>query len=50
MPVGPEDVDADGKITLTEFTARSNEAFARADTNKDGTVTIAEIQAKGGPR
>jgi Ca2+-binding EF-hand superfamily protein len=48
---GPGDADNDGKVTLAEFTARPNEAFARADANKDGTVTIAELQALArGPR
>ena len=42
---------ADGKITFSEFTSRPNEAFTRADSNKDGTVTIAELQAlPRGPR
>jgi hypothetical protein len=48
---GPADADNDGKITFAEFTARPNEAFARADANKDGAVTIAELQAMpAGPR
>jgi Ca2+-binding EF-hand superfamily protein len=51
MRAGPGDADGDGKITFAEFAARSSEAFARADANKDGTVTIAELQAMpAGPR
>lgn len=42
---GRGDADADRKITFAEFSARGAEAFAQADTNKDGTVTIAELQA-----
>jgi hypothetical protein len=41
---GPLDADSDGKITLTEFTARSAEVFDRADLNNDNVVTIAELQ------
>lgn len=38
--------DGDAKpVSLTEFSARGVEAFTRADGNKDGTVTIAELQA-----
>ncbi len=32
-------------VSLTEFSARGVEAFTRADANKDGTVTISELQA-----
>ena len=32
-------------VTLAEFTASGVEAFTRADTNKDGTVTVTELQA-----
>ena len=32
-------------MTFAEFSAPGAEAFARADTNKDGTVTITELQA-----
>jgi len=42
---GQRDADADGKMTFAEFSAPGAEAFARADTNKDGTVTITELQA-----
>ncbi len=45
---GPLDDDADGKVTFAEFSAGPLEAFARADANKDGTVTIAELQALHG--
>jgi Ca2+-binding EF-hand superfamily protein len=48
MRAGPLDADNDGKLTFAEFTARANEAFTRADTNKDGTITIAELQANAG--
>ena len=47
--IGP-DADNDGKISFAEFTARGAEAFTRADANKDGTITIAELQALRGPR
>jgi Ca2+-binding EF-hand superfamily protein len=39
------DVNGDGTLSLNEFSARGAEAFARADTNKDGAVTIQELQA-----
>jgi Ca2+-binding EF-hand superfamily protein len=42
---GPADADGDGKLTFSEFNARATEAFSQADTNKDGVVTIAELQA-----
>ncbi len=45
---GPLDDDADGKITFAEFSDGPQQAFARADANKDGTVTIAELQAMHG--
>ena len=35
----------DGKLTFAEFAARGVEGFTRADANKDGTVTVAELQA-----
>lgn len=38
--------DDDAKpVSFTEFSARGIEAFTRADANKDGTVTISELQA-----
>lgn len=39
------DADGDGKVSLAEFSARALEGFNKADTNKDGVVTIAELQA-----
>jgi Ca2+-binding EF-hand superfamily protein len=42
--IGP-DADGDGKASLAEFSSRAVEGFNRADTNKDGVVTIAELQA-----
>jgi hypothetical protein len=44
--LGP-DADADGKVSLAEFSARAVEGFTLADTNKDSAVTIAELQAAG---
>ena len=48
LRAGPADANGDGKLTFEEFAAQRNEAFARADTNKDGTVTLAELQARAG--
>ena len=48
-PDGP-DGPSDGKVTFTDFGKRPAEAFAKADANKDGTVTIAELQALHGSR
>ncbi|MEQ1610919.1 MAG: calcium-binding protein [Hyphomonadaceae bacterium] len=42
---GPRDADSNGNLTFAEFSARGAAAFVNADTNKDGTVTIAELQA-----
>jgi len=42
---GPQDADSNGDLTFAEFSSRSAAVFANADTNKDGTVTIAELQA-----
>jgi EF hand len=42
---GKPDGDDRKPISLTEFSAPGAEAFARADANKDGVVTIAELQA-----
>lgn len=50
LRAGPADADGDGRLTFAEFTARPREAFTRADGNKDGTVTIAELQTMSGPR
>lgn len=45
------DGDNDGRISFAEFSARGTETFTLADANKDGTVTIAELQAlPRGPR
>ncbi len=40
------DADAVGKVSFAEFSARAVAAFDSADTNKDGVVTIAELQAR----
>lgn len=37
--------DRDASVSFADFAARGAEAFARADANKDGTITIAELQA-----
>lgn len=37
--------DADRSVSFDDFSARGVEAFARADANKDGVVTIVELQA-----
>jgi Ca2+-binding EF-hand superfamily protein len=42
---GGPDADGNGTVTFSEFSARPTEAFARADANKDGAVTIAELQS-----
>lgn len=54
-PRGPRpdqhaDADADAKVTFAEFSKGPTEAFTRADANKDGAVTIAELQALPGGR
>lgn len=41
---GP-DADADGTVSLAEFSAGATAAFTRADTNKDGVVTVTELQS-----
>lgn len=46
--MGPGDANADGKLSLDEFSARSLAVFDRADTDKNGTVTIAELRAASG--
>jgi len=38
-------INAGGTLTLAEFTARGAESFARADANKDGAVTVTELQS-----
>ncbi len=43
---GPADRDQAARaVSFEDFSARGVEAFARADVNKDGAVTIAELQA-----
>lgn len=43
---GPDgDGPRDAKLTFEEFAKRGQEAFTRADTDKNGTVTISELQA-----
>ena len=44
------DADHDGAIALAELTADADRAFAIYDTNQDGTVTAAELQARGDVR
>lgn len=44
------DTKADGTLTLGEFSARGAEVFTKADANKDGVVTVTELQAMGPPR
>jgi Ca2+-binding EF-hand superfamily protein len=39
------DANKDGAVTLEEFTNRPNEAFAAADTNKDGVIDKSEADA-----
>lgn len=39
------DTDADGKVSFAEFSSPALAAFDRADANKDGSVTITELQA-----
>lgn len=49
-PVKPADANADGTLTLGEFSARGTEAFSKADANKDGVVTVTELQMMGPTR
>ncbi len=44
-PAKRADVNADRNLTLGEFSARGAEAFTKADTNKDGVVTVTELQS-----
>jgi Ca2+-binding EF-hand superfamily protein len=48
----PGGASDDHKLTYDAFSKRPLEAFAKADTNKDGMVTIAELQTQpsGPPR
>ena len=49
--MGPADVNGDGKLSFEEFAARDVAAFERADADKNGVVTIAELRAlAGAPR
>lgn len=45
VDAGKDATAKDTKISFADFSARGAEAFARADANKDGTVTVAELQA-----
>jgi Ca2+-binding EF-hand superfamily protein len=49
-PAKRADANADGTLTLGEFSARGAEAFAKADANKDGVVTVTELQTMGPTR
>ena len=42
--------NADGTLTLGEFTARGAEVFTKSDANKDGVVTVTEMQSMGPSR
>jgi hypothetical protein len=42
--------NADVTLTLGEFTARGAEVFTKADANKDGVVTVTEMQSMGPSR
>ena len=44
-PVKRADTNADGTVTLGEFSASGAKLFATADVNKDGAVTITELQS-----
>jgi hypothetical protein len=44
------DSNKDGKVTLQEYEARPLATFNRLDTNKDGTVSPAEIDAARNPK
>ncbi len=45
---GPPTPMADGKLSLDEYSSRALAAFDQADTDKNGTVTIAELRAASG--
>lgn len=42
--MGPMGANSDGKISFEQFAAQPNQAFARADYNRDNVVTVAELQ------
>lgn len=46
--MGPADANGDGKLDLDEFSSRARTEFDRADTDKNGVVTIAELRALAG--
>ena len=49
-PAKRADANADRTLTLGEFTARGAEVFTKADANKDGVVTVTEMQSMGPSR
>lgn len=50
MRMGARMFGEEGYITREQFRARALERFDRADTNRDGTLTVAERQAQRGHR
>jgi Ca2+-binding EF-hand superfamily protein len=45
-PLETLDADKSGDVTLEEFTKVANERFAKADADKDGKLTVAEVAAE----
>jgi Ca2+-binding EF-hand superfamily protein len=45
-PLEMLDADKSGDVTLEEFTKVANERFAKADADKDGKLTVAEVAAE----
>lgn len=45
-PLEMLDADKNGDVTLEEFTKVANERFAKADADKDGKLTVAEVAAE----
>jgi hypothetical protein len=45
-PIESLDADKSGDVTLEEFTKVANERFAKADADKDGKLTVAEVAAE----
>jgi EF hand len=45
-PIESLDADKNGDVTLEEFTKVANERFAKADADKDGKLTVAEVAAE----